>query len=566
MKRNETKRAIYIRIFGAFFAIYLVLMSGFSVFLVSQEKELVTWELGGVASLVNNTVGEILQDRIDSGYQITDFPGIKKEFAGKSPLFTLSGMETAVFTGDYDLIFNTNGYWLCSYTEYSEGNRNYLGEGFLNPKDWFNEKEIQELENYLYAKPKAKKVGDLSGYLLHLEGFWLDNEMIIPDKISVIAMYARAFDEKGEVISAASGEDQNARVYISDYQNIKGLPYFEHGSIRPNNNVFPNSEAQSQLRNMVTDKKKLKEAVKLLPDSEDCERLNFLTYRYYNLMPYENQIKATDNQNNYSEFWTVIARDVDLWERCSGTLIFVWSSCLITFIIATVILSRQTYKTYQKREELERQRKETTNALAHDLKTPLSIISGYAQNLMENIHTEKREHYAGGIQDNVNRMDKIIQEMLELSRLESDLFPVEFEDVSLGEVCAEIAKRYSQVCAERRITTYLEGDAVVKADHSLIARVIDNFFVNALDNTPEGGTIGIRITENTLEFYNSGSHIPEDKMDEIWLPYKKVDASRSNTKGTGLGLSIARTILELYKFSYGVKNSDEGVSFWFKFA
>ena len=80
------------------------------------------------------------------------------------------------------------------------------------------------------------------------------------------------------------------------------------------------------------------------------------------------------------------------------------------------------------------------------------------------------------------------------------------------------------------------------------------------------GTIGIRITENTLEFYNSGSHIPEDKMDEIWLPYKKVDASRSNTKGTGLGLSIARTILELYKFSYGVKNSDEGVSFWFKFA
>lgn len=70
----------------------------------------------------------------------------------------------------------------------------------------------------------------------------------------------------------------------------------------------------------------------------------------------------------------------------------------------------------------------------------------------------------------------------------------------------------------------------------------------------------------TLEVYNSGSHIFEDKMNEIWLPYKKADASRSNKKGTGLGLSISRAILELYKFSYGAKNSDDGVIFWFKFA
>ena len=61
------------------------------------------------------------------------------------------------------------------------------------------------------------------------------------------------------------------------------------------------------------------------------------------------------------------------------------------------------------------------------------------------------------------------------------------------------------------------------------------------------------------------SYIPEEKIDEIWLPFKKGDVSRSNTKGTGLGLAISRAILELHKLSYGARNSENGVIFWFKF-
>ena len=99
----------------------------------------------------------------------------------------------------------------------------------------------------------------------------------------------------------------------------------------------------------------------------------------------------------------------------------------------------------------------------------------------------------------------------------------------------------------------------------MIDRVVDNFFINAVDNTPEGERIIITILENTLEVYNSGSQIPEDKINEIWFPYKKGNVERSNTKGTGLGLSISRTILELHKFSYGAKNTSDGVKFWFKF-
>ena len=560
MKRNKIKQTIYIRIFGALFATYLVLMTGFSQFLIAQEKKEGSWELSALALQINNTIGGILQDNIYSNNQLADIAKLKKQLVGKS-FFTYLGTEVAIFSGDYSLIFNTNDNWLCSYTEYSEGSD--TGYGYLNPKDWFDEKEVTELENYLNAHPKAEKAGDLSEYSLDLEGFWVDNEMIIPDKISVVPMYAETFDEEGSVKSS-SGIDLNDIVYTSGFENTKNLPYFAHGSIQPVNNGLRDKEKVINLRNLVSDQDKLKEAVKQ-PGNVVYERVNWLTYRYYLPQPYQNIVKVTDDQNNYSEFWTVLAREVNLWDKCAGTLIFVWVGCWITFVIVALILAAQTYKTYQKREELEKFRRETTNALAHDLKTPLSIISGYAQNLMENIQTEKREHYAGSIQANVNRMDKIIREMLELSRLESDLLPIKFEEVSLGEVCAEIIERYKQESAEKSILTHLEGDAVIKADHSLMARVIDNFFVNALDSTPDGGTIRISIVDNRFEFYNSGSHIPEEKLREIWLPYRKADASRGNTKGTGLGLAIARTILELYHFSYGAQNGDDGVIFWFEF-
>jgi DNA-binding response OmpR family regulator/signal transduction histidine kinase len=294
-------------------------------------------------------------------------------------------------------------------------------------------------------------------------------------------------------------------------------------------------------------------------------RTGFLTFRYYLPLPYQNSIKVIDGEDYYSYFWTVVARDINIWKRCSTTLIFVWVSCLVTFFIVAFILSKQTHKTYMEREKLEKQRREMTGALAHDLKTPLSIISGYAQNLLENIHTEKREHYADQIRANVDRMDRIIRSLLEMIKIESDSVQIKLEDVSLGGACKKVISRYAQICKEKSITALLKGDAVIKADHVLIVRVINNFFINALDNTPAGGSIKMKIHDGIFEIYNSGSHLPEDKIDEVWLPFEKADTSRSSNKGTGLGLAISRTILELHGFSYGAKNSNGGVVFWFKF-
>lgn len=571
MNRRKTKHLVYLRILSTFIATYMVLMIGFTAFLVSMEKEAAGKEFGNRAPQISDRVEEILNDYIDNDKQITDLAEVKKEFVNRSPVYLLDGAEAAMFTSDYNLIYstyNTKDYWKCIYTEFEDGKQSSNSVGLLKPNDWLSNEEIKKLESRLYAKPTAEKVGDIYQYSIHIDSFCMDDEMIIPYSISVSPMYAREIDEEGTVTSG-TGTVRTGNFYRKDFNNTKNLPYYEIGSIIPEYNERLNSKNQEDLRKMVTDESNLINYLQQkwwLPTSlKPVERVNMLTYRYYMVVPYQNSIRVLDDQSLYSEFYTTVGIDINIWERISSTLVYVWISCLLIFIIAACILSRQSYKIYLKREELDSRRKEMTNALAHDLKTPLSIISGYAQNLQEDIHTEKREHYASHIQTNVYRMDKIIKKMLEMSKLDFEPIEINFESVSLNEISSEIINRYKNICDEKSITTNIMGEAVVKADKALIERVIDNFFVNALDNMNDGGTIRILINDDTFEIFNSSSHIPEEVIDDIWLPYIKGNVERSNKNGTGLGLSIVRTILELHKFTYGVKNKEDGVAFWFRF-
>jgi signal transduction histidine kinase len=574
MKNRKVKKKIYLRIFSVLLVAYLVLMAGFSIFMINQQNEVEGLQNCTTAMNINGTMEAILRDKVDEDGKITDMEAAKNEFLNSLKGNTRMGMETAIFTRDFSLIFNTNNTndnWLCMYPEM--GVLNNVRFAYLNPKEFFTEQEIKEINQYRNTVAKAKKISDLYLYSVQLDGFWLDNGMVIPKNIKVEPFYASQFDENGEIIDAIKGEE-NSIIYTSKYENTKELPYYEGGVIYSGRwSEYEGIENQKALINMITDKYKLMKVV-----SQDkyqdkyliTERVNLVTYRYYVAVPNQDKvgwISEVNNEavkSNYGSFWTVVGVQTNLLSKCLETLIFVWSSCFILFAAAALFLSVQTYKLYQKREVLDQYRSETTNALAHDLKTPLSIISGYAQNLMENIHTEKREYYACNININVTRMDHIIKEMLDLSRYDLDYTKLLFEDVSLGELCTKLLDYYQQVCEDKHISISLEGNAVIKSDTSLIERVINNFFINAVDNTPEGGTIQINISDNTWKIYNSGSQITENIIDEIWQPYKKGDASRSNKKGTGLGLSIASKILDLYQFSYGVKNINDGVMFWFK--
>lgn len=584
------KKNIYLRTFGWLMGIWLVFMSGFSVYVLTVEKNKIRQEFMERSRIIGGSVERIINGFQDSEDKKT---AIRGELSRTLNAFTsYQGYEAAVYTEEGELISSTNEYWTCQYTSHREGNTQYMGYAVLDPKKWFSAGEIAEMEEYLYSEHHPVKAGDLWLYHLDIEGLWLDGAEVIPDTIRVTKVLAKTFNEQGEV-DTGSGERLETPIYRSNYVDDGKLPYYERGGINGNVIFYPDGqlrprsdERQLALREALQDKHVFEEAVEgfytyYAPENaanrgfsqppaievREGFTYRFITpYKYQGMANYRTGAMSSSQQEegrSFGDYWIITASEFNIMTGALPILIPVWVSCLAIFALTAGILSAQTWKTFRRREELEQQRRDLTNAIAHDLKTPLAVISGYAENLAEHVHTEKREHYAAGIQENVRRCDRMVRDMLELSRMEGGGVKLALEEVSLGEITGKMLSGYKDVFAAKEITLAVDGTAGIRADRELMERVLDNFVSNAAAYTELGGTVRVKITDKRWSITNTGSPIPSEEFSHIWQAYYKLDQSRMGG-GSGLGLSIVRSILELHGFQYGAENTEAGVCFWFE--
>ena len=238
---------------------------------------------------------------------------------------------------------------------------------------------------------------------------------------------------------------------------------------------------------------------------------------------------------------------------------------LILAMLCAVILSCALLRVWRKQERIERVRRETTAALAHELKTPLSVLSATAELLGDNLAPEKQAHYLGVIQQQAQRMDGSVRQMLELSRLETGAKALRRTAFSL----AELAQERLQAALPTDSTIHTEfaaqGEYEVNADRALLTRALDALLENAVQHTPEGGCITVNLADGVLSVTNTGDAIPADALPRLWEAYYQADPSRS-AKGDGLGLSIAKTVFDLHGYACGAENTEIGPKFWFQFA
>lgn len=234
-------------------------------------------------------------------------------------------------------------------------------------------------------------------------------------------------------------------------------------------------------------------------------------------------------------------------------------------MLCAVILSFALLRVWRKQERVEQVRRETTAALAHELKTPLSVLSAAAELLEDNLAPEKQTHYLDVIQAQAQRMDGSVRKMLELSRLETGVQALRREEFPLAALAQE--RLAAALPADGRLHTEFASDNeyMVKADRALLARALDALLENAVQHTPEGGCITVRIANGMLSVANIGDAIPDHALPRLWEAYYQADPSRS-AKGDGLGLSIAKTVFDLHGYTCGAENTDAGPKFWFKFA
>jgi two-component system, OmpR family, sensor histidine kinase VanS len=225
----------------------------------------------------------------------------------------------------------------------------------------------------------------------------------------------------------------------------------------------------------------------------------------------------------------------------------------------------------EKERHLDRMRKDFVAGVSHELKTPIALISGYAEGLKDDIvDGEARNFYIDVIMDEAHKMSNLVSDMLDLSQLESGNFKLKPNSFYLNELIQKVIKKLSTFIEEKNISLFIEtrNYTEVFADKTRIEQVITNFLTNAIRHTSTEGFI--RITAKTekgsvyVEIENSGENIEPENLKNIWDKFYKIDKSRSrNAGGTGLGLSIVKNILLLHKSSFGVKNTKQGVAFYF---
>lgn len=208
-------------------------------------------------------------------------------------------------------------------------------------------------------------------------------------------------------------------------------------------------------------------------------------------------------------------------------------------------------KAVQYAQEAEENRRQMTSSIAHELKTPLAVIHSYAEGLRERIAEEKRDRYLDVILSETERMDGMVLEMLDLSRLEAGKVRLVREDFSLSELTAAVFKRLELAveAKELKLTFELKEDCIVSADPARIEQVITNFATNAVKYTPHGGAIHVSTGMNrsgsvTLTVENDSKPLSREALSKVWDTFYRADESRTGA-GTGLGLAIVKSIIDL---------------------
>lgn len=245
-----------------------------------------------------------------------------------------------------------------------------------------------------------------------------------------------------------------------------------------------------------------------------------------------------------------------------------WLITILVFLISTTIalvlsiIRNEKNKTQYAFEDYQRA---LTNNLAHDLKTPLAVIGGYAENLMEmrkDSGGEKELKYLDSIMQNVSYTDDIIAKTLKLSETEQ-IKKLNKTKVDIKALAEKSAEKYRTALEERNIDLKIEGKCEVNANEDTLMTAVENLISNAVKYTRDGGSIKVTADKKRLAVVNDVSENISTK--DLLMPFVKGDKARSDKTSSGLGLAIASAAAAQNGFTLKIDCKDKKFSAFIEF-
>ena len=235
-------------------------------------------------------------------------------------------------------------------------------------------------------------------------------------------------------------------------------------------------------------------------------------------------------------------------------------------------------KDIEEKSQIDEMRKSFISDVSHELKTPIALIQGYSEGLIENVNSdeENRRYYAEVILDEATKMDKLVKQLLELMKLEYGRMNFNNKDFDIIELENEILRKSQVMIEKENIEIEVHNNESIKvfADDFYIDQVFTNYITNAIKYSTEiNGKKKIKIkneikqNENKVRItiFNTCENLSDEDISRMWNRFYKLDESRNRDKGgNGIGLSLVKAIMNNYGNDYGAKNVAGGIEFYFE--
>lgn len=594
IKDDKTFKSIFIKVGSMFLLFYFVMMS---IVTIAYYKIQVNRNNSQISIMVNSLNSSVIEyiNNYEYSNMIEDGIEYDKDKINlmtdlrRSMTYSLFWASQKNYSKAY--LFDDKGNLLSKSGEYifisedvpKRTSGKWSRYRYIDLEKCFSKDELIELymmqkessQDESEASEKSEKDEYTDYYIGAKTGnMYVDESELIPQKIYIYAMKMRRKSKDVYVNVSRCG----IKNYSFDLDNAEKLKIYDKeaddflnicsnmaSKFKNSADQFVNVESDAFYDKLFKRYSKVKEpnGYELVKQADESGNL-FLFNKNKKFFKMEDETVNTLRLNGKTYYTAVESLYYPL-EDILPQLSVLYVSTFIIILILTLILSKGLYKTYEKQIQLERNRRELTSSIAHELKTPLGIIKSYGESIKENISESKKDYYLDVIIDETDRMDKLVLEMLDLSKLENNAYKLKNETFCINELFSKILKKNEKVLKDKKIKINYKSDEIYKidGDYFRIEQVIDNLLSNAMYHAKEN--ININIENRIVSIENDGEHISEDKINLIWDMFYKEDKSRERSeRRSGIGLAIVKNILELHNMEFGVLNTESGVKFWFK--
>jgi len=281
---------------------------------------------------------------------------------------------------------------------------------------------------------------------------------------------------------------------------------------------------------------------------------------------FENEIATKSGQTRMMQWHNVLMRDDN--GHITGVL------CAATDITAQKLHAANLHRAKEAAEAANRSKSGFLSNMSHELRTPMNAILGFSQLIQsdqENL-TKAQNEYLGIIINSGNHLLTLINEILDLTRIENGALKIELEDLALGDVVQSATSLLSSLAAKHRITFHLPNDQdqlpFITADPSRLRQVLINLLSNAIKYNRENGHVYISVettgdAKARICVRDTGHGIPVQHRHELFLPFNRLNAENSGIEGTGVGLVLTKSLIELMDGAIGFDSQEgKGSTFW----